>query len=264
MASEQNQVIGFARHLAIQVARRALGRYVTTQKAFRAQVENKIGLEIGGPSAAFRDTGELPLYPYLASLDNCVFSSETIWEGRRAEGYTFSYHPRKASGFNFIREATDLHGIGNDRYDFVLSSHNLEHVSNPVKALKEWERVVKPDGAIIVLLPDYRRTFDHRRKPTPVEHMLEDYEFGRDERDLTHLQEILELHDLSRDPAAGSAEQFRQRSLRNFENRCLHHHVFDERNSRELFEMVGLTVELVELAKPHHIAILARYPSMRA
>ena len=200
------------------------------------------------------------MYRYIAGLDNCVFSLETIWEGRRAEGLSYFYHHRKTKGFNFIREGTDLHGIADQRYDFVLSSHNLEHISNPVKALKEWIRVVKPDGAIIVLLPDYRRTFDHRRSPTPVKHMLDDFELGRDERDLTHLGEILELHDLSRDPAAGSREQFRQRSLQNFENRCLHHHVFDERNSQELFEAIGLIVEVLELAKPHHIAILSRRP----
>ena len=264
MVNIHGQVLGFATHSAIQVARRVLGRYVASQKEFRAQVEDKIGLEIGGPSPAFRDTGELPLYRYLACLDNCVFSGETIWGGKRAEGHTFSYHPRKPNGFNFIREATDLAGIGNQQYDFILSSHNLEHISNPVRAMKEWTRVVKPGGVIIVLLPDHRRTFDHQRRPTSIEHMLRDYELGRDERDLTHLEEILELHDLSRDPAAGTAENFRQRSLRNFENRCLHHHVFDERNSRELFEAVGLTVELLELAKPHHIAILARCPSVRA
>lgn len=262
MATTHNQLIGFARRsaIAIQVARRVLGRYVATQKRFRAQVLNRIGLEIGGPSAAFRDTGELPLYRYLAGLDNCVFSLETIWEGRRAEGTTYSYHPQKTHGFNFVREATDLHVIADHQYDFVLSSHNLEHISNPVRALKEWVRVVKPGGVIILLLPDYRRTFDHRREPTPVEHMLEDYELRRDERDLTHLEEILELHDLSLDPAAGSKEEFHQRSLRNFENRCLHHHVFDERNSRQLLETAGLTVEILELAKPHHIAILARCP----
>lgn len=37
-----------------------------------------------------------------------------------------------------------------------------------------------------------------------------------------------------------------------------------ERNRRKLFEAVGLTVELLELGKPQHIAILARCPSMRA
>jgi SAM-dependent methyltransferase len=138
------------------------------------------------------------------SRGNCVFSVETVWEGNRAEGRTYKYHARRSEGFNFVREATDLQGISDDQYDFILSSHNLEHIANPIKALTEWIRVVKPKGAIIILLPDYRRTFDHRRRLTPIEHMLEDYEVGRDERDLTHLDEILERHDLSRDPAAGS------------------------------------------------------------
>jgi SAM-dependent methyltransferase len=241
--------------------RRVLGRCVRSQKLFRDEVEGEVGLEIGGPSPSFQDAGGLPLYRYVSALDNCVFSCETIWEGKREEGATFSYHPQKANGFNLIREATDLHGIVDHRYDFVLSSHNLEHISNPVRALKEWVRVVKPAGAIIVLLPYYRWTFDHHRRPTSVQHMLEDYELKRDESDLTHLEEILELHDLSLDPAAGSRENFRQRSMRNFENRCLHHHVFDEHNSRELLGAVGLKVEHLELARPNHIVILARCPS---
>ena len=261
MVRMRRQVLGFARNVAAQVARRALGRYVISRRQFRARIESKFGLEIGGPSSAFRDQGTLPLYRYVGGLDNCVYSLETVWEGRRAEGMTFSYHPRKPHGFNFIREATDLNGIADDRYDFLLSSHSLEHTSNPVKALEEWVRVVKPSGTVIVLLPDYRHTFDHRRRPTPIEHMLEDYELGRDEKDLTHLEEILELHDLSRDPGAGSRDQFRQRSLQNFENRCLHHHVFDEHNSRQLLEASGLAVEILELAKPFHVAILARCPS---
>jgi SAM-dependent methyltransferase len=248
---------------AVQFARRVMGRSVKSQRQFRARIAGKFGLEVGGPSSVFRDHGALPLYRYLAGLDNCVYSLETIWEGKRAEGLTFSYHPRKTNGFNFTREATDLRGIADYCYDFVLSSHSLEHTSNPVKALKEWIRVVKPGGPIIVFLPDYRHTFDHRRSPTLIEHMLEDYELGRDERDSSHLDEILELHDLSRDPLAGSKDHFRERVLRNFENRCLHHHVFDEHNARQLLEKTGLTVETLELVKPFHIAILARCPSVR-
>jgi SAM-dependent methyltransferase len=246
--------------LALQIIRRVTGMCVTSRSLFRAEVEDKFGLEIGGPSGPFRDTGILPLYRDAAGLDNCVFAADTLWEGRRSEGQTFSYHPTKPNGFNFIREATDLHGIADHEYDFVLSSHNLEHIANPIRALREWMRVVKPGGAIIAILPDYRRTFDHQRQPTTVKHMMQDYESGTSESDLTHLQEILGLHDLSRDPKAGTLDQFHRRSLRNFENRALHHHVFDEDNSRALLEAAGLSVEIVELAKPHHIAILSHCP----
>jgi SAM-dependent methyltransferase len=245
----------------VQIMRVVLKRRVVSRVRFQVEVENKVGLEIGGPSGLFCNAGELPIYRYVAALDNCVFSTETIWEGKRPEGRSFYYHHRKENGFNFVREATELGGIADHTYDFILSSHNLEHIANPVKALGEWIRVVKPRGVIIAVLPDYRHMFDHRRRPTPVKHMMEDYERGTDEQDLTHLAEILELHDLALDRAAGSKDNFHRRSLHNFENRCLHHHVFDERNSRELFEAVGLTIEVQEVINPHHIVMLARCPS---
>jgi hypothetical protein len=90
--------------------------------------------------------------------------------------------------------------------------------------------------------------------------MLEDYECDTQEDDLTHLPEILQLHDLSMDPPAGTAEEFRQRSLNNFENRCLHHHVFREANSSALLAAIGMTVLAVQTAVPHHIFLLARMP----
>lgn len=245
---------------AMQALRRVLGRRVLSGERFRAEVYNRYGLEIGGPSSIFQDAGALPLYRYVACLDNCVFGLETVWEGKRAEGWTFLYHPRKPRGFHFISEATDLRRISPATYDFILSAHCLEHIANPVKALREWIRIVKPGGSIIALLPHYQKTFDHRRQPTPLDHMLGDYARGASERDLSHLPEVLALHDLSRDTGISTASDFYQRSLRNFENRCLHHHVFDENNSRKLFEAVGLTVEVQEFAKPHHIVLLSRCP----
>lgn len=245
----------------MQAMRYACKRRVMSDRTFRNEVGNKVGLEIGGPSNIFGDTGELPIYRYMAGVDNCVFSFETVWEGRRTEGPTFYYHPGKKKGFNFIREATELRNILDNSYDFLISSHSLEHTSNPIKALKEWIRVTKPSGAMIIVLPDYRRTFDHRRKPTPIQHMIDDYEQGMDETDLTHLPEILRLHDLSLDPAAGTEENFQRRSQHNVENRCLHHHVFDEMNSRELLETAGISVMVQELVKPHHIVLLGRCPS---
>ena len=245
----------------VQIMRRVLKRGVASQALFQVEVQNKVGLEIGGPSAMFGDAGELPIYRYVAVLNNCVFSVETIWEGRRAEGRTFYYHPRKKKGFNFVREATDLRDLADHTYDFVLASHSLEHIADPLQALAEWIRVAKPRGAIIITLPNHRHTFDHRRRPTPLQHMIEDHERRTNERDLSHLTEILELHDLALDPGAGTRDNFHRRSLRNFENRSLHHHVFDESNSRELCEAAGLTIEVQELIKPHHIVLLARCPS---
>ena len=221
-------------------------------------VKNKSGLEIGGPSDVFSHRySPLPIYKAVSSLDNCDTAEKTVW-ATHSGNYTF--HPDKAPGKTIICDGSELSVVADNSYDFILSSHNLEHLANPIKALKEWQRITRPGGGLILVLPFYEKTFDHRRKPTPVSHMLDDFISAVKEDDLTHLPEILELHDLSMDLAAGNAEAFRSRSLDNFTNRCLHHHVFNEANSRELLIQIGMTVLAVETALPYHIFLLARMP----
>ncbi|MBV8629712.1 MAG: hypothetical protein JOZ83_02225 [Silvibacterium sp.] len=129
-----------------------------------------------------------------------------------------------------------------------------------MKALKEWQRITRPGGALVLVLPYYTQTFDHRRTPTPTRHMLEDFERNVGEDDMTHLDEILAKHDLDRDPYAGTPEQFRLRSLSNKDNRCFHHHVFDEHNSRDLLLAIGIKVLALERAHPFHLFLVARFP----
>lgn len=202
------------------------------------------GLEIGGPSQIFTRRGALPLYPRVNRLDNCVFGAN-VWD---------QSHP--VPGEHFIAEATALDFAANASYDFVVSSHMLEHTANPLKALREWYRVLKP-GPLFLAVPHRDRTFDHRRPVTTFTHLLQDYEEDRNEDDLTHLPEILALHDLTRDPQAGTAEQFRERSERNAQYRCLHQHVFDERLIRQALEHAGFRVEDVRCIDPIHIVALA-------
>jgi len=239
------------------IARRLVKFLFNNRKAFVTSVNNRLGLEIGGPSSVFGDDGILPIYRYVRGLDNCVYSLETIWGGCSAPGATFQFHPSKPKGTNIICEASDLHPVLDGAYDFILSSHSLEHSANPLKVLVECRRVTKAGGALILILPHYRYTFDHRRTPTSLAHMIEDYRRDTNESDLTHLNEILELHDLSRDPPAGSPEQFRDRCMRNIENRCMHHHVFDEHNGLELVRAAGYRVALADIVKSFHIVILA-------
>ncbi|HET9448118.1 MAG TPA: hypothetical protein VFO35_17765, partial [Steroidobacteraceae bacterium] len=78
------------------------------------------------------------------------------------------------------------------------------------------------------------------------------------ERDLTHLEEILELHDLERDPQAGDPAAFAERSKHNYENRCLHHHVFDTRLAVALVDHARLQILAVEPFRPYHIVVIAK------
>jgi SAM-dependent methyltransferase len=234
--------------------RRITKSRVRNRQLYLPYVLNKRGLEIGGPSEIFRRQQPLDFYQNVEVLDNCNFSRSTVWAEQQD---VFTFDREKNPGKSIFCDGSDLISVRDNLYDFVLSSHNLEHFANPVKALKEWKRVIRPPGALILVLPFYKWTFDHRRQPTSVEHMLEDFECNIGEDDLTHLPEILEKHDLSRDPGAGSPEQFHRRSLDNYSNRCLHHHVFDQKNSRELLQRTGFEVRSIDLVFPFHLCILA-------
>ena len=39
--------------------------------------------------------------------------------------------------------------------DVLISRHSLEHALDTVKALREWRRVLKPEGKVIIVLPDH-------------------------------------------------------------------------------------------------------------
>jgi SAM-dependent methyltransferase len=257
------------RNATRDVVRRILGPSLTTRVAreirrklsfvaeYRSRLRLRQGLEIGGPSATLSDTGQLPVYDVLGSLDNCLYSGNTIWTGEVQEGKSFVYDSGKQAGIQILCEATNLQPVKDSSYDCVLACHCLEHVANPLRALAEWKRVLRNDGLLLLILPHKDGTFDWRRPTTPLAHMIQDYENSVGEEDLTHLPEILELHDLSRDQAAGTEEQFRRRCLANHINRAMHHHVFDTMAAMEIVDHVGFKLLRVDNLMPHHIIILA-------
>lgn len=51
-------------------------------------------------------------------------------------------------------DAQYLEGVADESLDFVHSSHCIEHLRDPFEGLKNWLRVVKPGGYVILLLPD--------------------------------------------------------------------------------------------------------------
>lgn len=62
--------------------------------------------------------------------------------------------------------------------DFVISSHVIEHFPDPIKALKEWRRVVRPGGYIYVVAPHKERTFDKDRDRTTLAELIERHKTG--------------------------------------------------------------------------------------
>jgi len=174
---------------------------------------SKIGVEIGGPS----DTGSF-IYKNATSIDNVVFSKNTIWCNHND---IYDYYDGK-TGKIIVNDAVNISLVKND------SSHSLEHIANPLKAISEWLRIIKNGGYIIIIVPEKSVCFDHKRDYSKFSILLSQYEKNVCEDDLSTLPEILLKHDLIMDPPAGDLGSFTKRSLDNFNNRCLHHYVYND------------------------------------
>lgn len=229
---------------------------INNYKIFQSCLKDKNGLEIGGPSFAFTQKGYLPIYDVVASLDGCNFSTNTVWEGALKEGYTYNYGIKK--GYQYISDGTKLEMIVDEKYAFILSCHSLEHFANPIKALNEWKRILKDNGYMILIVPHKDQTFDHKRPLTTLEHLIEDYKNNITEDDPTHFDEIIELHDIDKDPGIENKKKLKERTLKNFNNRCVHHHVFNTPLIIKLCNYLKLEIHAVEHFNPFNIVLLLR------
>jgi len=52
-------------------------------------------------------------------------------------------------------DAEKLEGVACDSYDWLASSHCLEHLNDPFDALFAWSQVLRPGGFMTVTVPDF-------------------------------------------------------------------------------------------------------------
>jgi SAM-dependent methyltransferase len=71
-----------------------------------------------------------------------------------------------------------------DAFDFVLASHVLEHLPDPIHALREWQRVAR--RYLLVVVPHRDRTFDRDRPVTPLEELIARHADGLHSREDRH------------------------------------------------------------------------------
>ena len=202
--------------------------------------KNKNGLEVGGGSYIFSKEGNLPIYSVANRVDGCNYSYQTVWEGNLSQG-TYKYKGVNL-GPQFIGEATEIKMIVGKMYDFISSSKCVEHVANPLKAVKSWLNVLNAGGYILLILPNKISNFDHRRPDTSFSHLLEDYANDVNENDMTHFDEIIELHDPDKDVVGNNKDVFIGRSMKNDENRCFHHHIFTVKLLEKIFSYFNLEI----------------------
>lgn len=120
----------------------------------------------------------------IGAFNTPIPGIEPIYVDRFSE---FAGEPTLA---DYYGDSCDL-PFADSSLQFVASSHVLEHVANPLAALREWFRVLRHGGIIYMVIPDFRKTFDHSRPLSTTEHMLADFCNNITQVDGTHIDELV-------------------------------------------------------------------------
>jgi len=196
-------------------------------------LKDKSGIEFGGPTELFSSPQYgMHLYPHV-HLDGGNIIKNNYFQSNLGSNFLYG----QKLGKQYDVDCTNEDQLKRLRkYDFIVTSHAIEHFANPIKTLKLWEKyLLKENGYILSIVPDYQYCFDRKRPLTTMEHLIEDYNTDIGEDDTTHIQEQKDLHDWS----YGGHHQFYELCEINYLTRVVHHHTFDIELVEEMFDYCG-------------------------
>ena len=129
-----------------------------------------------------------------------------------------------------LAEIVDAKGLAG-KLDYVMSSHNFEHIPDPIRFLQGCEKALKPGGILSMALPDKRCCFDYFRPLSMTGDLIQAFFEKRDRPSSAQVFQLEALNcrhleggdksitfDLATDPATiepyqqleGSFEQWRR------------------------------------------------------
>ncbi|WP_277187173.1 methyltransferase domain-containing protein [Caballeronia sp. BR00000012568055] len=130
------------------------------------------------------------LWPLTPKRDgyNClvmdVFDTDALKALATRNGYSAEQQQAQLEAVDLVGSSTHIdevvaehHRLGS--FDYIVSSHNFEHLPNPIRFLQGCARVLRPGGLISMAMPDRRACYDYFRSLTPLSEWLEAYFEGR-------------------------------------------------------------------------------------
>lgn len=162
------------------------------------------------------------------------------------------HDPAKIIEVDIVDDGSKICSVGDLTQDFVVNSHVLEHVEDPIRTLRHWLRVLIPGGHLLMAIPEMTKTFDRQREPTTWEHVRRDYEdpgFLESYR-AAHYEEYF----VKVDRLSGKALEAAVAAAIKNENH-VHFHCWTEASLRDFFEKTRSLVggfSIVEFAFSHH------------
>jgi SAM-dependent methyltransferase len=151
--------------------------------------------------------------------------------------YNIPFH--ECVDVDIIADANDLSILPNESASFIIANHVLEHSPNPIKALLDWLRILKPGGTLFLSLPhNCSNEFDFEKKLTSLNHLVEDFNKAKKGEDITtvHIQEHVKLIDgISPQNNKGFTKRCEELIKSNLHT---HYHVFNKNNCFDLLNHI--------------------------
>ncbi len=120
--------------------------------------------------------------------------------------------------------------FADESYDFVILSHVIEHVANPIHVVKELFRVCKKGGLVLLAAPDKNFTFDKKRDLTSFQHLWDEYKAGvKDITDDHYMDFIKGVHP---EVLVRSEDEIKE-VLKSVKQRREHAHVWNSKSFKE-------------------------------
>jgi len=127
-------------------------------------------------------------------------------------------------------------------FDFVILNHVIEHIANPINAIKEIFRVTR--GLVVISAPDKHFTFDKQRQLTPFDHLMTEYRNNVTSVSNDHYRDL--LRGVNPD-AFNHGEKALQDAIDQLRVRREHAHVWSSESFKEFFlaslGMLGLSAD---------------------
>ena len=159
---------------------------------------------------------------------------------------------------DIIANVEQLKSISDSTEDFDIANHFIENCQNPIGALENIFRVLKPGGVLYLAIPDKRNSFDAERPVTTLEHLMRDYQEGPAWSRRQHFEEWTRLVNKVQDDAAAETEIAQNMEI----DYSIHYHVWTQSEMLELLiafrKMVSFEVELCLKNGPEVIFILRK------
>jgi hypothetical protein len=126
-------------------------------------------------------------------------------------------------------------------FDASISSNVVEHSPNPLFLLLNFYFITKKDGYQFHAIPNYNYTFDSFRKPTHVDHIIDDFVRMTWFDDKTYDEDYIQ----SAIVKSGWQKKFHDKYPVAYP--FMHYHVFDEHNVRQMAEFMfeDVTVDVI-------------------